>query len=513
LKYDKNKNMNSFNNVAYILKLLWKASPFRIFATLFRIISEQVFYVFFFVYLTQYIFTAIETKEKYSNLLIMIGFACMCHIGIHILSAWYTYYTARNDPKIYKHIFDMIILKAKDIPLVKFEQPDFYDKFARALDEAIDRAFTTLDSIANFLAACISAFCTMLLIIHVDWILLLFTILPVISSFIIGKINSKLWYEMGLEKTRSNRIVGYTKRVFYEKKYAGEIRLYNIRELLFKKHRDAFDKLYEIDIKFRKKIALYSVINGLVFRVLMYFGSIIYIAYHVTRGGNILIAPYIAMINAVASMSDNIESAINQFIDITKQGLYIQNLRDFLEYQHKGKKLNKFVPITQPIDEIELRNVSYTYEGAENPVINNVSLHIHKGEKIALVGHNGAGKTTLVKLLMGLYDVSEGQIIAGGNNISSYESKDYHKRFGVVFQDFQIFSLPFAQNVLMKIPENDEERNCVIKALEKAQFGDKLRELPKGIDTMVTKEFDENGMGLSGGEAQKIAIARVFAYV
>gem|GEM_PF-4111436 len=93
MKYDKNKNMNSFNNVAYILKLLWKASPFRIFATLFRIISEQVFYVFFFVYLTQYIFTAIETKEKYSNLLIMIGFACMCHIGIHILSAWYTYYT------------------------------------------------------------------------------------------------------------------------------------------------------------------------------------------------------------------------------------------------------------------------------------------------------------------------------------------------------------------------------------------------------------------------------------
>jgi ATP-binding cassette subfamily B protein len=243
----------------------------------------------------------------------------------------------------------------------------------------------------------------------------------------------------------------------------------------------------------------------------MYFGSIIYIVYKVNSGDNILIAPYIAMINAVASMSGNIEQAIIQFMDIAKQGVSVKNLQDFLEYKHKGKEYQKFVPITKSIDEIELKNVSYTYEGAEKPVINNLSLHIHKGEKIALVGHNGAGKTTIIKILMGLYDISQGEVIAGGNNISSYDSKEYHKRFGVIFQDFQIFALPLAQNVLMKTPENDDERNCVIEALEKAQFGGKLRELPKGIDTMITKEFDDKGMGLSGGEAQKIAIARVFA--
>lgn len=507
----KEQTISNFNNIKYILGILWEISPFRIFATLFRITTEQVFYVFFFVYLTQYTFTAIETNSNYYDLLFIVGVGCICHIGIHILSAWYTYYTARNDPKIYKHIFDKIILKAQDMPLVKFEQPDFYDKFTRALDEAIDVAFKTLDSIAKILAAIVSVFFTTLLIINVDWILLIFVILPAISGQWVARLNSKLWYEMGLAKTRSNRIVGYTKRIFFEKKYSGEIRLYNMKALLFKKHREAFDNLYEIDKKFRKKIAIYSIINQVCFLVLMFFGSIIYITYRATSGGDILIAPYIAMINAVGSMSNNIKWGVNEFIELTKQGAYIQNLREFLEYKYKDKEQRSFMPITNTIDDIELRNVSYIYEGAETPVINNISMHIHKGEKIALVGHNGAGKTTIVKLLMGLYEVTEGEIIAGGNNIINYESSEYYKRFGVIFQDFQIFALPLVENVLMKTPENHEERACVREALEKAQFGDKLCELPNGIDTILTKEFDENGIGLSGGEAQKIAIARIFA--
>ena len=136
---------------------------------------------------------------------------------------------------------------------------------------------------------------------------------------------------------------------------------------------------------------------------------------------------------------------------------------------------------------------------------------VRKGEKIAIVGHNGAGKTTLVKLLMGLYEATDGEIRISGENINDYEPKSFHERFGTVFQDLQIFALPLSVNVLMRKPGNEEERKLVEDSLRKAQFGEKLDSLENGIDTMVTKEFDENGMGLSGGEAQKIAIARVFA--
>lgn len=505
-----NENKGSMKNVFYILKMIHEASRSRIIISLLRTTTEQVFYVFFFVYLTQYIYTAIETNIPYKNILIMVGVACGLHIGIHFLAAWYTYYSSKNDPRIYKHIFDKIIKKSKEIPLASFEKPDFYDKFSRALDESVDRAFGAMSTMSFLVAGVIAAIGNMLLIVQVDAFLLIFTIFPVISSVITGKQLSKLWYEMEQDLTRNNRVIGYTKRVFYEKKYASEIRLYNIRELLFKKHRDAFYENYKIEIKYRKKIVAYSIINILCFRLLMLSGSIVYIIYCVTKKDALLIAPYIAMINGVSSMSGNIERAIWSFIDLLKQGALIQNLRDFLEFKEKKVAID-FVPITNSIDDIVLNNVSFIYEGSDKPVINNLSLHIHKGEKIAFVGHNGAGKTTIVKLIMGLYPATNGEIIAGGTNISSYDNSEYHKHFGVVFQDFQIFALSLAENVLMKVPENEEERNIVIDALNKAQFTQKLETTPLGIDSMVTKEFSDEGIGLSGGEAQKIAIARVFA--
>lgn len=155
--------------------------------------------------------------------------------------------------------------------------------------------------------------------------------------------------------------------------------------------------------------------------------------------------------------------------------------------------------------------MSFTYEGADKPTLHNVSLTVHKGEKIAIVGHNGAGKTTLVKLIMGLYEPTEGEIDISGRKTTEYEPKSFHNHFGTVFQDLQVFALPLSHNVLMHKPRNDDERRLCEDALRKAQFGDKLDSLENGIDTMVTKEFDEKGLGLSGGEAQKIAIARIFA--
>ena len=161
--------------------------------------------------------------------------------------------------------------------------------------------------------------------------------------------------------------------------------------------------------------------------------------------------------------------------------------------------------------DISFENVSYHYQGSNQMIIKNLDIRIRKGEHIALVGENGAGKTTLMKLLMGLYPVSDGKILVGGQDISRYEPSAYRDCFGTVFQDFQIFSLPLGENVLMKSPETEEERQLVIDSLEKAQFGEVLEKMPEGIDTYLTKEFDENGFVCSGGQAQKVAIARVFA--
>ena len=188
----------------------------------------------------------------------------------------------------------------------------------------------------------------------------------------------------------------------------------------------------------------------------------------------------------------------------------MNNIKEFMECETEEDIKDAVLP-SDNMGEIVFENVSYHYEGSGQMIIQGLNVKVRQGEHIALVGENGAGKTTLMKLLMGLYPVSGGRILAGGKDISKYEPSAYRDCFGTVFQDFQVFSLPLGENVLMKSPETEQERQLVVDSLKKAQFGDVLEKMPKGIDTYLTKEFEEDGFVCSGGQAQKVAIARVFA--
>ena len=161
--------------------------------------------------------------------------------------------------------------------------------------------------------------------------------------------------------------------------------------------------------------------------------------------------------------------------------------------------------------DLELKGVSFCYEGAEKPTLRHINMKILAGQKIALVGHNGAGKSTLVKLLMRLYDVTEGEILLDGINIKEYQAKGYRSLFGTIFQDFKVFAATVAENVLLKPVTNQMEKERVKEALQESGIYKKIQTFPNGMDSILTKEFDEDGILMSGGESQKLAIARVFA--
>jgi ATP-binding cassette subfamily B protein len=182
-------------------------------------------------------------------------------------------------------------------------------------------------------------------------------------------------------------------------------------------------------------------------------------------------------------------------------------MRDFLDYETKivGGDI-------EPADfeSLEFRNVSFRYEGNDKNTLSNVSFRINKGETFAVVGHNGAGKTTLSKLIMRLYDVTEGEILYNGKNIKEYNLLSYRDRYASVFQDYRIFAMTVAENVLMQ--ETDENNIPLAeKALTQSGVMNKIETLPEGVNTLLTKEFDDEGASLSGGETQKLAIARLFA--
>jgi ATP-binding cassette subfamily B protein len=207
--------------------------------------------------------------------------------------------------------------------------------------------------------------------------------------------------------------------------------------------------------------------------------------------------------------------------------LFIEKYREFLRFVPEIKDGETDLP---KFESLEFKDVSFSYDFASHPkykfhengyeppktdsgkyVLKNVNLKLTAGEKIAIVGYNGAGKTTLIKLMMRLYDATKGEILYNGRNIKDYEPKTYRQKIGTVFQDYKIFAATVAQNVKNGIYDEKTDKQTVLSALESADFTEKLLSLENGIDTHLTREFNDEGTNLSGGESQKVAIARVFA--
>ena len=507
-KESKKEKQPVLSNIMYMLKIMCRGSRGYVIYTFIKEFTENVFWTIFSVYLTEWIYIAIENKTPFTMLASFVGAMCIGHICIHISAAIHQLCEKQFLPKIYENFYKRVIRKSISMEYTCFEEPDFYDKYTRALNECQWRGNTILYQSAYFVAGVSSVIAATIIVADVDPMLLVFIVPMVAVSMFFGKKEGEIYYSLDFSNTRDGRIGGYAKRVFYEKKYAGELRLFGIGKILLSRHKEAYDEMQERNRVARRKLNVLEPTKWVLYNILSTILPYLYIAFILNKG-EAQTAAYVAMIPALSTLSWRTSDAVELMVSLAKESAFVTNLREFLSYTPKAE--NEKLVKAEALGDVEIKDMGFTYKGAEKPTLHDVNMTIRKGEKVAIVGHNGAGKTTLVKLIMGLYDATDGEIIISGENIKNYEPKSYHRRFGTVFQDLQVFALPLSHNVLMREPENDEERRLVEDSLRKAQFGDKLDTLEKGIDTMVTKEFDENGMGLSGGEAQKIAIARVFA--
>lgn len=509
MEEEKKMKMGVGKSICYMLKTIWDADKGCVIYSFYKNCTEEVFSSFFVIAMMQIIYGYIENGKPYMDLVKFVVLFCSLHICIHLASAGHAYYIRLKTPKVYGHVFNKVIEKATHIELTRYEQSDFYDKFSKALDECLTKAMEGLRLFTWAFGCFLSTIAAMLIVAKTDPVMLLFSGISVAVSFFCGNIINRYQYQLRDEETKDKRTMEYVKRVFYEKKYAGEIRLYSIRDLLFDKYAKSVDSLYSINQRLYRKIIFYKALQNIVLFGVTCLCTYLYVTVVIKTTGAKKIGVYVALVGSIDYLSWRIKTTVKNFIEAGKTCVFMNNLEDFLnmptEEEDNGRK------VEGELGDISIEHLSFTYAGARLPVIRDLSLSIKKGERIALVGENGAGKTTLVKLLMGLYPVTEGSICIDGVDIAEYNKKDYHSHFGTVFQDLQIFALPLSHNVLMKEPENETERELIVQSLEKAQFGETLKKLPKGIDTILTKEFDENGFVCSGGQAQKIAIARVFA--
>lgn len=403
-----------------------------------------------------------------------------------------------------------LMIKNGKVDLLCYDSPDYYDIYisvAAKADEMIEKAVNCVSTLIGSMLGLIVA-TTVIMTIHP-----LISIFP-ICGFIVNLMTrfkiTRLEYEYELVNRKLMRKAEYSKRVFYQPEYAKELKLTTVKEPLRHQFDEALSECEMAGRYYGVRITWISLVNWImVYTVFSFFCVPAFLGYLALVLRSIALGDVASTNNASNIVRQRLNATNFALVDFQMIGQYADRFQKLLAYETKieGHQGTKKVPQERSI--LELKDISFAYPGCKNNTLNHISMKIHPGEKIAIVGENGAGKTTFVKLLMRLYDVTDGMICYGGNDIRDYSTNEYRDAIGAVFQDYQIYSATLGENVMMRAVSSGDKLQ-IEKALQLADFDKRLATLPDGINTQLTKEFVQDGINLSGGEAQKVAIARMF---
>lgn len=412
-----------------------------------------------------------------------------------------------NQQKLQKEMYSELFQKATEISVVKYDDPEFYDKFVLALNNSDSRALSILNTFTTIISSFFTIVAITALITSLDSLIFLFVILDVLFTLSLNTILSKITYYLNINMTPSRRGMSYVQRVYYLREFANELRLTRITDCLKKMYQALNDNaLSLLQESGSQKTRLYFL---QAFVQIAYASAImIYLSFRLFTKV-IAAGDFAALINSANQLSSSLKGLFQVGPKLYEHSLYIDNFKEFIQYEVPNRSGHRQF---QKFSELKLQNVSFRYSNMKTDTIHNFNLVIKRGSKIALVGANGAGKSSLAKMIVGLYEPYQGNVLFNSYPQQEYISDDFLRNVGLIFQDFRIYAVPIIENILMRpIDNKEQDEEIVINALKKVGLYDKIAMLPKGIYTNLTRELDTNGAIFSGGEMQRIAIARAFA--
>lgn len=511
----------------FLIKLCFSASPAYVIFLPMDAVRNQLSIFVEHTYGIGYVLEAAEFHYPFRKVAVFI---LLLALGITVgmlFSVWVQDYVAAKElPKVRRKIKMTLYEHAREMDLECYDNPEYYNQLVLAISEAdkqIDRCITFLQNTFSGIAVFVS---TGIYFLQKDKVSVLFVAASFLMSFIFNQIYNKLTYRLRIERNPLERKREYVKRVFYLPDYAKELRLHpETADLLYDEFEKTNEAIYEVEKSYTKRKFRIGFLRRYISNDFM--SDTVYLTYLVFRAAVMRGLSY-SSVAILFNSFGRLKRGMRVFTDVypyaCETSLYVQKIRDFLEREPEIVS-DRNLPVSGAAKEITIHNLSFAYGQQEqnadaNDVLSDISFTIKPNEKIALVGYNGAGKTTLVKLLMRLYDPTAGEILADGVNIRDYNVEEYRHSIGTVFQDFQIFAGSVTENVLLDVEEGESENQNtdnqraqavrVHAALEHSGLGERIATLPAGADTMMTTEFDLEGVNLSGGESQKLAISRVF---
>ncbi len=498
----------------YIFKLVWEARPWILFLMMFMSVFNGVSPVIS-AYIGRELLNSLGDAyggkigfEVVMTLLIFqfayIFFVRLVHSVNDILSRI-------SGELVVNHIQVKIMKKAREIDIASFDMPEFYERFENASREAGHRPIQVINSTFGIMSNIISMVSFIVILAAVSpfapWIIVAMSIPSAIINFVYRRKN----FNYVRHRSKDRRQLAYYSGLLTNKDMVKEIRIFGLSDTLIDRYQQTFWKYFAGLKKLFVSEGLWNIgltlvsstVNCLLF---------LYIARGVSQG-LFKIGDYSLYTGALNSIAGGVAALISTTASIYEGTLFIDNMIVFMA---EKKNIVSILPVPAPVHRhtphtIEFRNVSFRYPGTERDVIKNVSFTINPGETVVLVGLNGAGKTTLIKLLTRLYDPTEGEIMLDGRDLREYDPEELYKIFGIIFQDFGRYAVTVTENIAFgDIEKQPIDMGEIATAAEQSDAADFIEKLNDKYNTPLMRIFEENGVDLSIGQWQKLAVARAF---
>lgn len=406
------------------------------------------------------------------------------------------------------HVSVQVMQQAAQLDLTTYEDPVYYDRLERARVQATDRLAMIQQMGRLFQQVVLTVIWSGVLIYRSPWMILLL-IGGVLPSFFGETHFAFLGYAKNFRQTPIKRQLDYLRQVGGSKEAAKELKLFNLSAYFTERFKSLSKTIFEEDIALSRRKLIWGGLLSLI-STLGYYGAYVFAVYEAVTGQYPTIGVFSLVTVAIQQSSSNFQQAFSTASGIADQALFLTDLIAFFEMKPTVQSKPNALPAPRPIRRgFEFRNVSFAYPGTTRRVLKDFNFNLRPGERIALIGENGQGKTTVVKLITRLYDPTEGQIFLDGIDLRDYDLDDLHKEIGVIFQDFMRYEMTARENIAIgrvELPHTQEE---IDSAAQKSLALGVIKKMPAGYEQMLGRRF-EGGVDLSGGEWQKIALARAY---
>jgi ATP-binding cassette subfamily B protein len=497
---------STFKNMIFALKSI-ESPLYIIFNIIYKCINDMKWAVLTVIFVKK-LTELIESKSSVNNFITVLSVFAAIFTSIIIFSNFFEhYYKPGKLPKIQGKLKEKLFACSIQSDISNFDNSDFYNDYIWTMTNIEQTMLNIIDDVSKLISNIVITVLISNMFISINIFIMMAVILSVGITVFIYSFIIKINFAKDIAVNPFHRKAEYFKRVFYLKDYSKELRITNIGELLKNQFDSNEKELCSIYGKFGKKLMLANLTNGITISTLLDIGLRILLTYQLMVTKTITLGEFAASSLGIWSLFSSLNGLMYGFNCFPEHNLRIQKMKTFMNRSPRVYTQGREAISHNKKDIIKFSNVSFSYTGVKHAALNKISFSIKQGEKIALVGENGSGKSTLVKLLLGLYEPTSGEILVNDQKLKDLSIEEYRKMFGIVFQDFSIFAANVAQNVVMDL-EYDKTRTE--EALKKSLFysDDYLKSIP--LEAILTKEFDDKGIVLSGGQAQKLIIARAF---